>query len=116
MATTLIKSAYKPHLDPFKGRYLGFPLTLAPSPRQEGKGKSQYLSPSLFTGEGFGVGDTSIKSKIPIPNSTLDPGLELVPCDLCSAIDAAPHLKVKDRIYDLPGEFQLVKCGYCGLI
>ncbi|HLY26164.1 MAG TPA: class I SAM-dependent methyltransferase [Aggregatilineales bacterium] len=42
--------------------------------------------------------------------------LEYVPCDLCGAIDAAPYLKVHDQIYHLPGEFQLVKCGYCELI
>jgi len=41
----------------------GFPLTPTPSPRKEGKGKTRLLSPSLFTGEGFGVGDISIKSK-----------------------------------------------------
>jgi len=33
------------------------PLTPAPSPREEGKGKTDSGSPSLFTGEGFGVGD-----------------------------------------------------------
>jgi len=43
-------------------------------------------------------------------------GVEFVPCDLCGAIDAAPYLKVQDRIYGLPGEFTLVKCGYCGLL
>src|SRR5258708_3505292 len=33
------------------------PLSPAPSPRKEGKGKTRFLSPSLFTGEGFGVGE-----------------------------------------------------------
>ncbi len=43
-------------------------------------------------------------------------GIEYVPCDLCGAIDSAKYLTVKDRIYDMPGEFTLVKCGYCGLL
>src|SRR5258708_11161452 len=46
----------------------GVPLTPAPSPCKEGKGKTWYLSPSLFTGEGFGVGDNSAKSHIPTLN------------------------------------------------
>src|SRR5258708_32162771 len=53
-------------IPPALGRYVVFPLTPSPYPRKEGKGKSLYLSPSLFTGEGFGVGDTSAKSKTSI--------------------------------------------------
>jgi len=43
--------------------WTSIPLTPAPSPRKEGvsrvarAGKGPSLSPSLFTGEGFGVGD-----------------------------------------------------------
>src|SRR5258708_39043359 len=53
-------------IPPVRGRYFVFPLTPTPSPRKEGKGKSLYLSPSLFTGGGFGEGDTSAKSKTSI--------------------------------------------------
>ncbi|MEP7289219.1 MAG: class I SAM-dependent methyltransferase [Chloroflexota bacterium] len=52
--------------------------------------------------------------------STPTPTLEYVPCDLCGAIDPSPYLTVRDRIYETPsetpGDFQLVKCGYCGLL
>src|SRR5690348_5415094 len=34
-----------------------YPPIPSPSPRKEGKGIDQSKSPSLFTGEGFGVGD-----------------------------------------------------------
>ncbi len=42
--------------------------------------------------------------------------LETVACDLCGADNAAPILCVRDRIYDLPGEFQIVRCQNCGLL
>ncbi len=42
--------------------------------------------------------------------------LESVPCDLCASSDARPHLCVHDRMYGLPGEFQLVQCQRCGLL
>src|SRR5579871_6914176 len=61
----------------FKGRYLVFPLTPAPSPRKEGvsrsarAGKNGSGSPSLFTGEGFGVEDTAARFNIPTPISSI---------------------------------------------
>src|SRR5258708_4818700 len=41
---------------------------------------------------------------------------ELVACDLCGGIDPRTLMSVQDRIYEIPGEFSLVQCGYCGLI
>src|SRR5438105_3712699 len=42
--------------------------------------------------------------------------LETVACDLCGSTDARPSLCVRDRMYGLPGEFQLVQCQSCGLL
>jgi SAM-dependent methyltransferase len=42
--------------------------------------------------------------------------LETVACDLCGSIDARPRMCVKDRMYAIPGEFQLVRCQSCGLL
>src|SRR5438067_543478 len=68
---------FTPPLTPsVKGSYVELPLTPAPSPREEGKGKSLSLSPSLFTGEGLGVGDTAIISNIPTLNRLGEGGLE----------------------------------------
>jgi SAM-dependent methyltransferase len=44
------------------------------------------------------------------------PTLEYTPCNICGAIDPSPYKTVRDHIYGYPGEFKLVKCGYCGLI
>src|SRR5579859_4692116 len=44
--------------------------------------------------------------------------LESVGCDLCGAdgSQALKILNVRDRIYEMPGEFSLVRCESCGLI
>lgn len=42
--------------------------------------------------------------------------LETVVCDLCGSTNAQPYLCVRDYIYGLPGEFQLVRCQTCGLL
>jgi SAM-dependent methyltransferase len=42
--------------------------------------------------------------------------LETVGCDLCGSTDARPVRCVRDRMYDIPGEFQLVQCQKCGLL
>ena len=42
--------------------------------------------------------------------------LETVACDLCHSMNTHDYLCVRDRIYNLPGEFQLVKCDHCGLL
>src|SRR5260370_1321698 len=65
MADLIDASNSPPIPNPFRGRYWGVPLTPAPSPRKEGKGKSPHLSPCLFTGEGFGEGDTTTIFKLP---------------------------------------------------
>lgn len=47
------------------------------------------------------------------------PTLEAVACDLCGS-DSQQHARevlcVRDRIYNLPGEFSLVRCNQCGLL
>jgi SAM-dependent methyltransferase len=42
--------------------------------------------------------------------------LESIPCDLCGTSNTQPYLCVRDRIYGLPGEFNLVQCSQCGLL
>jgi SAM-dependent methyltransferase len=42
--------------------------------------------------------------------------LETVACDLCGSTDSRPVMCVRDRMYDIPGEFQLVRCQKCGLL
>ncbi len=42
--------------------------------------------------------------------------LETVACDLCGSTNTRLALCVKDRIYGLPGEFNLVRCQNCGLL
>ncbi len=42
--------------------------------------------------------------------------LESVACDLCGSTDSRPYLRVRDHIYGLPGEFQIVQCQRCGLL
>src|SRR5258705_12530153 len=42
--------------------------------------------------------------------------LETVACDLCGSKDARHHTCLRDRIYGIPGEFQLVQCQSCGLL
>jgi SAM-dependent methyltransferase len=42
--------------------------------------------------------------------------LETTACDLCGSTDARPRMCVHDRMYGIPGEFQLVRCQSCGLL
>jgi len=46
----------------------------------------------------------------------LNTTFETTPCDLCGSTLTRPYLGVHDRIYDLPGEFQIVHCEQCGLL
>lgn len=41
--------------------------------------------------------------------------LEHVSCNLCGSKDAQFALRLKDRFYNLPGEFTMVRCRQCGL-
>jgi SAM-dependent methyltransferase len=42
--------------------------------------------------------------------------LETTTCDLCGSAHETLYLCVHDRIYGQPGEFQLMRCGHCGLL
>ncbi len=45
-----------------------------------------------------------------------EPRLEHVACDLCGADAPMPLAQVRDRVFGLPGVFQLVRCTSCGLV
>jgi hypothetical protein len=42
--------------------------------------------------------------------------LEYVNCIICGKDDTKLVFKARDRWFDLPGEFNIVKCKHCGLV
>jgi 2-polyprenyl-3-methyl-5-hydroxy-6-metoxy-1,4-benzoquinol methylase len=42
--------------------------------------------------------------------------LQDVKCDICGGTETSPFLLMKDHLYDVPGEYFIVKCPSCGLL
>lgn len=50
-----------------------------------------------------------------IPCATHE-GYELIACYLCGSFESVSYLSAKDRLHEIDGKFNIVKCKTCGLI
>jgi GT2 family glycosyltransferase/SAM-dependent methyltransferase len=103
---------------------VALPATLgrAATPRARGEAWRGTLHGigTLLMGRGVGKGHRETGGAAPAPPAA-DPvsasrTVVVERCDLCGASATEHVMATRDRLFGLPGEFSLVRCGSCGLV